>query len=77
MNIKGYKFRGSYGACPIGKIISVSLDGAKFLTGWKLIAAHISDNITAPNALWLFLKEKDKHWVNYNSKPNVEPILHV
>jgi len=57
-SIKGYKFRRSYDACPIGKVISLPLKGAKFLTGMKLVMAHLADNITAPSPLWLMLKDK-------------------
>ena len=56
--IKGYKFRGSYDARPIEKVILLPLMGAKFLTGWDLVRAHIVDNITQPSPLWLMLKDK-------------------
>lgn len=72
-NIKGYKFRGSYDACPIGKVISLPLKGAKFLTGMKLVMAHLADNITAPSPLWTWLKEKN--FVLDGGKTIVEPIL--
>lgn len=40
-------------------LISVPLKGAKFLTGMKLIMAHLADSITAPSPIYLFLKEKN------------------
>ena len=61
-NIKGYRFRGSYDLRPhTYPIISLSLAGAKFLTGWELFRAHLIDNITAPNPVWEFLK--NNHFV--------------
>lgn len=58
--IRGYKIRGfSDLHPPYTEIISLPLKGAKFLTGWKLIAAHLADNITAPGPVWLMLKEKN------------------
>lgn len=60
MRIKGYKFRGYSDLHPPQRtIISVPLKGAKFLTGWDLIRAHMVDNITQPSPLWLMLKEKN------------------
>lgn len=76
MNIKGYKLIGySDLHPPYNEIISLSLNGAKFLTGFPLIAAHMADNITKPSPLWLALKEKG--FVVLEGQDIVEPIIYT
>jgi hypothetical protein len=72
--IKGYKLIGySDLHPPYTKIISLPLKGAKFLTGMKLVMAHLVDNITAPSPLWLMLK--DKNYIVPDGQDIVEPII--
>jgi hypothetical protein len=73
--IKGYKLIGySDLHPPYTTIISVPLEGAKFLTWMKLIMAHLTDNITAPSPLCLMLKNKG--YIVPEGQDIVEPIVY-